>query len=165
MENTFLDKNYETPKSSSNYFKFQEGDNRFRILGSSITGWEYFRQDNKPVRSKEPFDSTPDIKKGGVVKHFWAFPIWNYQLSMVQVMEITQSSIKDPIMGFIKNPKWGDVFQYDLCVIKSGEGMETRYQVQAEPPIGEVSDEIKNAYMEKPINLEALFEGEDPFKV
>lgn len=161
---TFLPEDFKEEPKVSNYMRFQSGENRFRILGSSITGFEYFDNENKPHRSKEVFESTPNIKKGGTVKSFWAFPIFNYQNSTIQILELTQQTIKDPILALIKNPKWGNIFLYDLNVIKSGEGLETEYQVQPEPPIGEPSDEIKAAFMEKPLNLDALFLSEDPFK-
>lgn len=160
---TFLPKSYEQPKTSSNYFRFQEGQNKFRILGSAVIGYEFFNNDNKPVRSKEPFESTPNIKKDGKVKHFWAFPVYNYDEKKVQIMELTQSSIQKAIKSLIDNKKWGSPMMYDLCITKVGEGLETEYSVMPEPPIAEPSDEIKNAFMEKPINLEALFSGDDPF--
>lgn len=161
---TFLPDKYEVPETPSNYMRFQEGINRFRILGSAVVGWEYFTTENKPVRSKEPFETVPDIKKDGKVKAFWAFPVWNYQNETIQILELTQKTIMNAIKGFVDNPKWGTPFMYDIAVIKTGEGLETEYQTQAEPPIAEPSEEIKNAFMEKPINLEALFTNEDPFK-
>lgn len=162
MDN-FLPEDYKEEKAPSDYFRFEAGENRIRILGGSITGFEYFNKENKPVRSREPFESTPDIKPKGMVKKFWAFPIFNYFTKSVQIMEVTQQSIKDPILGLIGSAKWGSPFLYDICITKTGEDLETRYQVQAEPPIGEVSEEIKNAYMEKPIELEKLFTGDNPF--
>ena len=161
---SFLPDSYEIPQSQSNYMRFLEGINRFRILASAIVGYEYFSTDNKPHRSKELFESTPDIKKDGKVKAFWAFPVYNYQTNSVQILEITQKSIMGAIKSIVDNPKWGVPFLYDLAIIKTGEGLDTEYQVQAEPPIGEPSDEIKNAFLEKPINLEALFTNDDPFK-
>ena len=87
---------------------------------------------------------------------------------MVQILEITQSTIRSAIKGFIKNPKWGLPYNYDIAIDKAGEMLETTYQIQAEPPLSEVAENIKQAYTEKSINLEALFandgKGEDPFK-
>lgn len=159
----FLPDNYEVPQAPSNYMRFQDGINRFRILGSAVTGFEYFTTENKPVRSKESFESTPDIKKEGKVKAFWAFPVWNYQTENIQILELTQKTIMNAVKSLVDNPKWGSPFQYDIAVTKTGESLDTEYQTQAEPPLGEPSEEIKNAFMEKPINLESLFVGNDPF--
>ncbi len=163
-ENTFLPKNYSIPETPSNYFKFQEGINRFRIMASAVTGFEYFTADNKPVRSKEPFEETPNIKKDGKVKAFWAFPVFNYQNKSIQILELTQKTIMSVIKSLVDNPKWGLPFLYDIAVTKTGEGLETEYSTVAEPPIGEPDDMIKNEYFETPVNLEALFEGKDPFE-
>ena len=162
--NDFLPKDYEVPEAPSNYMRFQEGENRFRILASAVVGYEYFNKDNKPVRSKEAPESIPsDIKKDGRVKPFWAFPIWNYQTKTIQILELTQKGIMTYIKTLTSNPKWGSPFLYDICVTKTGEGLETKYSTVAEPPIGEPSDEVKSAFMEKPVSLGALFVNEDPF--
>ena len=63
MDNFFPTEDYKVP-DISNYMKFVEGENPFRVLSSAIVGYVYFTKDNKPVRSKEVFESTPeDIKK------------------------------------------------------------------------------------------------------
>jgi hypothetical protein len=174
MSDFFPTENYEVPKGQSNYMRFQEGINRFRVLSSAIVGYEYFTQDNKPVRSKDAPETIPsDIKKDGKVKHFWAFAVWNYQVSKnekgehvgaVQVLEITQNTIMKPMMALINNSKWGNPKKYDIAITKTGEGLDTEYTTQAEPPIGEPEQEIKDAYGKININLEALYDGEDPFK-
>lgn len=161
--NNFLPENYVMPETPSNYMRFQKGINRFRILGQAIEGYEYFTTENKPVRSKEPFETTPsDIKKDGRVKHFWAFPVWNYQTNSIQILELTQKGIMTAVKALVDNPSWGSPYQYDIAVTRTGEGLDTEYSTMPEPK-SETSDEIKNAFMEKPINLEKLFTGEDPF--
>jgi hypothetical protein len=162
---SFLPKNYEVKETQSNYMRFKDGINRFRILGSAVVGFEYFTSDNKPVRSKEEPETTPNIKKDGKVKEFWAFPVWNYQTESIQILELTQKTIMNSVKSFVDNPKWGSPFLYDIAVTRTGESLDTEYQTQAEPPIGEVSDEVKNAFADKKIKLEALFEGKDPFEV
>jgi hypothetical protein len=160
----FLPKDYEIPQAPSGYMRFQDGLNRIRILSSAIVGFEYFTQANKPVRQRQPFEEIPsDIKKDGKIKPFWAFVVWNYQLKMVQILELTQKTIMFAVESLVKNDKWGDPKMYDIAITKSGEGLDTEYSVQGEPPIGEPSEEIKNAYSTKYVKLEALYEGADPF--
>src|SRR3990172_6527620 len=73
--NDFLPKDYKEPEMS-NYMKFSDGDNIFRILSKAIIGFQYFTDENKPVRSKVPFTKIPnDIKVGGQIKHIWAFVV------------------------------------------------------------------------------------------
>lgn len=154
---TFLPENYKTPEG--NYYKFQEGENTFRILSSAIVGYEYFNKDNKPVRSKTQFTNTPaDIKEDGTIKHFWAFLVYSYRAEKQQILEVTQSGIQAAIRALVQNPKWGDPKKYDITVSRTGSGLETEYTIMPNP-----HSELDVVLMN--VNLEALFTGDDPFKV
>jgi hypothetical protein len=161
---TFLPTDYEIPKSPSGYMKFEDGLNKIRILSSAIVGFEYFTKDNKPVRSKEPFEDEPtDIKQGGKVKPFWAFGVWNYATKTVQILELTQKTIMRALKIKIDNRN-GKAQDYDFIITKSGENLETEYDVDVDEATP-IEPEIVEAYKVKPIKLEALYKGEDPFKV
>jgi hypothetical protein len=41
-------------------------------------------------------------------KHFWAFAVGNYEDKRVQVLPITQKTLRDAMFALMKNPKWGD---------------------------------------------------------
>jgi hypothetical protein len=159
-DNGFLPEGYTEPEG--NYMKLQEGENTFRILSSAVTGFEYWNTENKPVRAKTPWTSTPaDIRmdkgKPSSVKHFWFFAVWNQKANKVQVLEITQKSIMSSMKAYINNKQWGDPKGYDFTVTKSGSGLDTEYVVMANPhtPAPEAKFDI---------NLEAIFEKEgDPF--
>lgn len=162
-----LPNNYKIPSSSGNYMKLKDGPNRFYVLGPAIVGWQYWNLEGKPVRQKERFTEEPyDIKvnKDGQkdrIKHFWAFPVWNYEDNRVQILEITQSSIQGSMKLKIDNRR-GDVSKFDFIVTREGEGLGTDYDVDVdshEPIPGE--DNVKAGA--KTINLEALYEGGDPF--
>lgn len=165
----FLPDNYSIPKQPSRYLKFEEGLNSIRILGSAIIGFEYWNTDNKPVRSKTNWEDMPKNikpnKDGSLsIKHFWAFPVWNYNEKRVQILEVTQGTIQKALKALVNNPKWGDPTSYDIAITRIEEAI-TSYNVQGEPPISEPSDEIKEAYSKVKINLDALYEGQDPFAV
>ncbi len=158
---TFLDPDYKAPSVSASYFKPQTGENKIRILSKPVMGWEDWI-DNKPVRfamDKKPAKSA-DAKKP--IKHFWAFIVWNYAESQIQIFNLTQASVRKSIESFCKDSDWGAPFFYDIKITKKGEKMDTEYLVTPLPhkPIGE---DIIRAFQAKPCNLEALFTGEDPF--
>ena len=162
--NTFLPEGYKAPEG--NYMKFKQGKNSFRILGSAITGWEYWTEENKPVRSRTEFLGVPkDIKEdadGSVsIKHFWMFPVWNYLAEKVQVLEVTQKSIQDAIKASYENPKWGDPTKYDFLITRK-DGAKVSYQVQPEPH-SEMAPEVTAKVNAVFINLNAIFSGDDPF--
>lgn len=162
----FLPEDYEAPRSaSSNYFKMQEGENRIRILSQPVLGWEDWK-DKKPVRYRfvkdqpapKPFD--PNKK----VKFFWAMIVFNYREEQVQIMQVTQATIHKRLQNLYKDKDWGSPFEYDIKVHKSGEGIDTEYTVNPVPH-KPVDDYITKCFKERPINLEALFDGSDPFSM
>ncbi len=162
MENFFTDSEYKIPETS-NYMRFQEGENVFRALSSAIVGYEYFTNENKPVRSKEVFDTAPsDMKKDGKIKHFWCFVVYNETSKRIQILELTQSSIMKTMQAYIKNPKWGNPREYDFIVTKTGSGLDTEYAVSVNPK-SPLDESIIKRFQDMKIDLELLYIGEDPF--
>ena len=162
----FLPEGYKAP--STNYMRLQEGDNQFRVLGSAVVGFEYWNTQNTPVRSKTGWRTLPnDIKieddgKVSKINHFWAFPVWNYAESKVQILELTQKTVQGPLKDLVNNPKWGDPKEYDITIKKEKVSGKVSYIVMPDPKTP-IAAEIAKAYSEMSINLEALFEGGDPF--
>jgi hypothetical protein len=163
-EDTFLPAKYELPDSKSGYMKFKQGANTFRVLSSAIVGYESWVEEDgkrKPLRWKMGV-SIP-VEQGENAKHFWAFNVWNFDEKKVQILEITQKGIMKAIKALTSNEKWGDPKTYNIVVTRTGEGMETEYQVQPEPK-EELDKGIQQFYKDLKINLEALFKGENPFE-
>jgi hypothetical protein len=144
----------------------QDGPNKVRILSAPIFGHGYWTKENKPVRSRTPFDGVPEdarLDEGKFKpKFFWAVAVWDYATNAVKVWEITQASIQGPIEDLVANEDWGDPREYDLTITRKGEGLDTEYSVQPAPHKAVPADAHK-AYREARINLEALYEGGDPF--
>lgn len=165
----FLPVDYVAPSTDGGYMKFEQGQNKFRVLGSALIGWEYFNQDNKPQRfamDQKPIDPK-DIKidnKGNKskVRHFRAFPVFNYQKNSIEILELTQSKIMATIKEYIDNVKWGNPTAYDIIVGRTGEGLDTEYTVTVDPK-EELTKEIKESYDGMNIYMEALLMGENPF--
>lgn len=169
-KNDFLPEGYSTPDAGGNYMKFEQGDNEFRVLSKPLIGWEYWNLEGKPVRIEgaqkpnvDPALIREDQQKNKHVKHFWIVVVYNYKIKAIQILEITQNKIQKDLESFILNPKWGSLTTYDVNVKKSGEKLQTKYQV-IPTPHSVVSEDVKKAYMEKhPINLKALLTNGDPF--
>lgn len=167
-----LPNDYQIKESNgSNYFKITEEQQAFRILTSPIIGYEYFRVDGegkiKPVRQREEFKGVPsDSKDGNNPKEFWAFCVRNHNLKKVQIMEITQKTIMKAIVELTKSEDREDPKTYDLNISRTGKGTDTRYSLTPLPKNRfENDEEFENAKNEaKSIRLEALYEGDDPFK-
>ena len=166
--NDFLPKDYEVPAGDSGYMKFEIGENKFRILASPILGYEFWNEDKegnrKPVRFKMDAEIQVDElqdPEGG--KHFWAMPVYNYKAKRVQILEITQKGIQRTLRALAKDKDWGSPLGYNISVVREGEDLQTKYEVIPSPP-RLMDKEIKEAYEKMTINLEALFDGDDPFK-
>ncbi len=166
-EKDFLPEGYEIPTAQTGYMKFVQGENRFRILDSAIVGNETWLEDDegnrKPKRWRTTENVTADKLGEGGLKHFWAFPVWNYAAERIQVLEITQKGIMKAIKALVKDEDWGDPKKYDIVVTREGEGMDTTYQVNPKPHKA-IEEGIPVFYKDLEVNLEALFDGDDPFE-
>jgi hypothetical protein len=157
----FLPEGYEAPVSGGAYMKLEQGENRFRILSKPIVGWLDWK-DNKPYRF--PMNKKPEkpMEADRKIKHFWAFIVWNCNRNEVQILEVTQSSIQAAITALTKDQDWGTPYNYDIKVTKTGTSLETEYTVAPAPhkPVDPLAVDAAN---KKPIYLDALYAGEDPF--
>lgn len=157
----FLPTDYKAPSSSTNYMKLQEGENKIRILSAPIIGWEdwidkkpeRYRLDQKPLKSHDP--KMP-------IRHFWAFIVWNYAEEQIQILQISQATIRSAIEALCNDAEWGAPYSYDIKIVKRGEGTKTEYTVSPSPHKA-IADYIIEQFNEKPCWLEALFTNEDPF--
>lgn len=166
----FLPEDYKLPETS-NYMKFEDGANTFRILSSAIIGMEFWKQTEdgkKPIRRKMDehisLDELEIDKDGNLImpKHFWAFVVYNRKAEKVQILEITQKGIQKAIKSLIDSPKWGNPKEYDITITREGAGFDTEYSVMPEPK-EELDKGIAKLYKDMGINLEALYKGDDPF--
>jgi hypothetical protein len=156
----FLPENYETPQGAGSYMKFQQGENKFRILSKPVIGWldwkdkvpHRFGYKNKPA---QPLGEQP-------IKHFWAMVVFDYTDKQVKILEITQATIQKAIEHLAKDEDWGSPGDYDLKVTKTGQDKATEYNVNPSPKKA-VSEDIKAACKAKPCNLESLFKNGDPW--
>jgi hypothetical protein len=163
------------PSLTSDYLKIREGEkHRIRIMGTSkdpatfIQGWEAWDQDNKPHR--EPYElgkpcsrELKDIDRNANPKLFWMFTVFHVDEERAKVFAVTQRTIKDPILAYAKNPKWGDPRSYIIEIGRTGSGMETEYTVIAEPPIEPPDQKIIDVMNEAAIDLRVIFDDGNPF--
>ena len=162
-----------------NYMKFEEGENRIRILEKPITGYVYWEdaegnlvpknemagKGGKPVRVKS-WEGLTNAQRGAM-KGFAAMVVWNYKAEKVQILEVKQVGIMNALEALSLSKSWGDTTTFDIVITKTRTGInptDVEYSVMPEPK-EPVSKEIKEAYKEAHIDLEALYRGEDPFGV
>lgn len=153
--------------SDSSYTKLEDGDNVVRILGNPIEGWQGWVDEGgkkSPERFKlteKPLDVSKYNDTGGL-KKFSSFIIWNYSVKAVEIMTLTQSSIVKEIQALSLDEDWGSPLQYDIKINRKGSGLETSYTVSPKPA-KKLTSAIADEFAKKPITLEKLFTGENPF--
>jgi len=161
-----------------NYMKFEDGQNRIRILEKPITGYVYWEdaegnlvpknemagKGGKPVRVKS-WEGLTNAQRGAM-KGFAAMVVWNYQAERIQILEVKQVGIMNALEALSLSKSWGDVTTFDIVITKTRTGInptDVEYSVMPEPK-EPISKEIKKAYKEANIDLKALYRGADPFK-
>ena len=157
---------------SGNYYRFGQGENKFRIVGSSDTtppgliqgmiGWGEDSEGNrKPFRWKLGEDAPREF--ADKPKEFFAMLVWNYEEACVQILELTQSGLKSELLTLAKDKEWGDARKYDIAVIRNGEGKDTSY-VMTPKPHKTLDATAVAMVMATTCNLDVLFDGGDPFE-
>lgn len=151
---------------SANYLgKFENGQTKVRIISKVILGWLEWIEDGekkKPVRSQitEQPETTDDENPP---KKFMAMVVIDRKDGIAKIMELTQQSIIKKIKALTADKDWGMPFSYDITITKSGEGMKTKYEVNPSPK-KPLEKQLQMDASEKLCNLDALYEGEDPWK-
>mgnify|MGYP003147778203 CR=1 FL=1 len=175
MGNEFLPEDYVGPKTANDYLKIGEGEtHRIRIMGthkdeaSFIRGWEAWDVDNHPHREKyvqgQPAsEALKQLDRDGKAKHFWMFIVWHEDEEKPMVYEVTQVTVRDQILSYTSNTKWGAPSDYVLAISRTGTGMETVYRVIAEPPVSPPEREIVDTIKDAMIDLRVVFDDGNPF--
>lgn len=178
MSEEFLPNGYDVPNNEGKYMKLENGENRFRILCSPILGYEWWVNENGDIRQKDEksekgdkpvrikMDGTMPADAGEVYKHFWIMVVWNYKSEKVQILQINQATIQRPLRALAKDEDWGSpvgIEGYDILITRTGEKLTTEYSVIAKPK-KKLDEGIMKMYEDMNIDLNAIYEGKDPFK-
>lgn len=152
----------QTSKSYINLPKLPEGEYKFRIVTRPIAGWVDWK-DKKPFRFRPDSKPSAPFVEDKPVKAFWTCYVWDYSQDGLFIMEITQMGVLKGLVDLGKSEDWGDFTTYDIKIKKEGSGKETKYSV-IPVPHKPMIEKIKEALKVKPVNLEALYKGGDPWK-
>lgn len=160
---SFLPDDYKVPSKADGYMKLQQGENRIRIMTQPILGWEWWVDDGerRAPRRVRQYQDIP-ASEAEHAKHFWAMIVYSYEAKQFQILELTQKSIQRTIQSLSRDEDWGEPTGYDIVITKTGEKMETEYEVKPKPA-KPLDEEIVQAFKKVSINLDALYEGSDPF--
>ena len=162
----FIPADFQQPAVRSAYFRPEKNKpNRVRILSDApLCGYIRWTEDKRPVRWSYK-DRAPEATwdADSVARSFFAVAVWNYETEQVQVWEITQRSLQESLEQLTVDPDFGHPINYDLKIVRSGEGLETKYQMM--PISCEMKEPVQEALanLTDTVDLTALFRGDDPF--
>ncbi len=157
--NEFLPTDYESPKVTGGYTRFDEGSTKLRILSSVLLLWVTWNE-GQPERAR--YDG-PDSKPHTGSKHTWAVKVYNYGEGAVQVWEIHQATIRNTLKDLAANEDWGNPLAYDITINRTGTTMsDTKYTVTPSPAKA-LPEDIMKTIQDTNVNLEALLTGDNPF--
>jgi hypothetical protein len=127
-----------------------------------MVGWGTDSEGNRKPDRTPAGEKVDASKYEDKCKEFFAMIVWNYASEQISILEVTQASIIGEIVSLANDEDWGDPKEYDISIVKTGEGMETRYNTVPKPKKAQTK-EIQQAFADAEINLMALFSGGDPF--
>ena len=161
----------------SEYFNVKEEKQyKLRIMSEIIDGffgWTEVlvegKKKRKPLRFKTLKEANQvefshgkydDPSKPVIPKQFWATIVWNYELEIFQVWEITQKGIMKQLDSLANHSDWGDFKNYDLTIERINN-QPVEYPILSSPS-KPVSKEISSAFKKLKYNLELLYDGGHP---
>lgn len=148
--------------------KIEQGKElRVRFIGPGITGYSGWTVDKKPMRfesmpAEVPSNIAPDMSGRVSLKRFMAGMVYDYTSEEFKILELTQRTLIDQLYKYVKDSDYGDPLEYDIKLSREGDGKETKYTLVAAPP-KPLSKEIAEASTKVTCNLNALYEGADPW--
>jgi len=170
----FLPEDYKEPGASSNYLrKFEEGKTRFRITSSCVIGFQQWYKDEEGekkvarARVEDKKDLLSLDNRDRDPQYFWSFTAWNRDLECHQLVTIAQFSIRKRILELTKEEDWGDPVGtdgYEIVIGRKGSGKQNTEYTVTPGKSAKLDKEVLKQIKGTPINLEAIFTGEDPFE-
>jgi hypothetical protein len=101
------------------------------------------------------------------VKFALALPVYNYDCSEVQVLNLTQKSIIRELDSISQMPDYDDILSIDFVLSKEGSGLSTEYKLLPVPRKKGADSSLRSAWAdacEEGFDIMRLLEGGDPFK-
>jgi hypothetical protein len=101
------------------------------------------------------------------VKFAIAVPVYNYESSSVQIMQLSQKSLQNELDDISQMEDYANLLEWDFFMGKEGNGLETRYSLRPVPRKKGTQDSIEQAWTDAVhagFDISRLLTGENPFK-
>lgn len=157
---------FDLPEKESNWFKYEEGEQKIRFLSEPIRGWEEWNEaggKRSPVRYHYADKPDSPINPEKPAKLFISTIVWNYTKKKIEIFHCDKMSIIKELKKLAEDADWGSLYEYDIRVKREGKEQQTRYTITPLPQ-KPLDLTIKVAFKAKPIDLQEIFNNGDPFK-
>lgn len=150
---------YDMPGGDGGTFlKLDLGETRIRIVSEPYeVEYHEFKEGNDYSTKLCQGDKCEHCDTGNKKKVKIAYVVLNRKDSKPYIMEC-KKSVFDQIKAYAVNAEYGDPMKYDLTIIKSGEKLNTKYQVVASPKQSEITKEELEVIGESGISIEKTYE-------
>jgi len=143
----------ETAEGSVKPFRFTEDPSPDDI--EAEMGPDYSRRMNREGTAPEK------------VKFAIAVPVYNYETSSVQIMQLSQKSLQNELDDISQMEDYADLLSWDFVMGKEGNGLETRYSLRPVPRKKGSQGTIESAWSDAVsggFDINRILTGENPFK-
>jgi len=154
------EKNYDGEQpSSGNFMKLQQGENKIRIASQTFHFKKHGFKDSGKYSSKIcQGEDCQFCAEGNEPKNRYSWIVIDRTDNGIKILEVGWQ-IYGQLLGYAKDEEYGDLKTYDAKIIRTGEGLETDYQVRVSPKHSEITEEEKKSVEESGIDLEKIFSG------
>ena len=147
----------------------------FECWGESSEGIKPFRfaEDPSPEDIEEEMgaDFKRRLNREGTapdkVKFAIAVPVYNYDTSSVQILQLTQKSLINELDSISQMEDYADLVAWDFVLGKDGVGLETRYSLRTAPRKKGAQEDIETAWTEvrdSGFDVSRMLTGDNPYK-
>lgn len=131
----------EKKQEEFNYVKFNEGTNKLRMIGEPREVWTHWVQSANggkglsivclgkgkcPMCDKLAYDKANNVKTKDRIQRQFVINVFNRTTNRVELLQKGKNIFESLA---VMNREMGDITTYDVNIVKTGQGLETKYQV------------------------------------
>ena len=145
---------------SSNYLKLESGSTTIRLMDKPkqyYTVWGLEEGERKKHVSATEADIAKFATREDPCRLTWGLIVWNYAEGKLMAWELTQKTVINQIITLANAGT--SMLDRDFTIVKSGEKMQTKYQVVPAAP-SVVEPAVAEAHFAANINLDGFISGD-----
>lgn len=168
-------KQFAEMQKAGDWMKLVEGQNRFRALEAPLEGvriWVNTKEgkkspmtlhNNDSMDIVEHYDIVEDKNGRKQIQDVFMMPVWNFNLSLVQILVIYQRGILTTLQGY-RDSNWGELTEYPIIITRVGTTVDnTEYSLVIDKASKEEElewEKIQQDYFARGVDMELMYSTE-----